>query len=201
MGRQQEWFQQLKELSKFAQDEAFHLVVQTKIPLFQEIKRTMSSEAIAMCVEDKYFWFNSGALKDCRRPFWVPREASPSFSDKIKMIADQHSTTWLFDTESLLCDGSGCSTHTEDNVGLYRDQESHLSKWGQLLLSPHFAALLERLPGPPPPPGSAEASTKEPAKKAAKGGGPGAAPAATAGPAAASAAKRPSAAPSSSKEA
>ena len=205
MGRQQEWFQQLTELSKFAQDEAFHLVVQTKIPLFQEIKRTMSRESINMCVGAKYFWFNSGALKDCRRPFWVPREGSPSFSDKLKRIADQHNTTWLFDTESLLCDGSGCSTHTEDNVRLYRDQESHLSKWGQLLLSPHFAALLERLPGPPPPPGSAEASTKEAAKeaakKAAKGGGPGAAPAATAGPAAASAAKRPSAAPSSSKEA
>ena len=103
-----------------------------------------------MCITAKYYWFNHGSLKDCRRPFWVPREHSPSFSDKIKTIADQQNNTWVFDTESLLCDGSGCSTHTEDNVRLYRDDQSHLSKWGQLLLSPHFAALLERLPDPPP---------------------------------------------------
>ena len=150
MGRQQEWFKQLKQLSKFAEDEDFHLIVQTKIPLFRDIKQRMSREAITMCITAKYYWFNHGSLKDCRRPFWVPREHSPSFSDKIKTIADQQNNTWVFDTESLLCDGSGCSTHTEDNVRLYRDDQSHLSKWGQLLLSPHFAALLERLPDPPP---------------------------------------------------
>ena len=160
MGRQEEWFQQLKELSKFAQDEAFHLVVQTKIPLFHAIQQSMSKEEIALCVTSRHFWFNSGALKDCSRPFWVPREASSSFSGKIKALADQYNTTWVFDVESLLCDSSGCSTHTKDNVRLYRDGESHLSKWGQLLLSPHFAALLDRLPDPPPLPATVAPKNK-----------------------------------------
>ena len=220
MGRQPEWFKQLEELSKFAEDEAFHLVVQTKIPLFQEIKQSMSREAITLCITARHYWFNSGALKDCSRPFWVPREESPSFTENIKAIADQHNTTWLFDVENLLCDGSGCSTHTEDNVRLYRDQESHLSKWGQLLLSPHFAALLDRLPDPPPLPasptppeksgggGSDKAKASKGEGAAAPAAGPAAAgvaatpprgaPAAAADPVRAAAKKPPSPTPSSS---
>ena len=146
--RQQEWFQQLKQLSKFAEDEAFYLVVLTKVPLFKEIKQSLSAEAISLCILSGHYWFNSGALKECSRPFWVRRETSPSFSDRIKANT-QYNTTWLFDVENLLCDSSGCSTHTEDNVRLYRDPESHLSKWGQLLLSPHFSTLVDSLPKPP----------------------------------------------------
>ena len=176
MGRQKEWFQQLEELSKFAQDEAFHLVVQTKIPLFHAIKQSMSKDKIALCTTSRHYWFNSGALKDCSRQFWVPNDSSPSFTEKVKAIADKYNTTWLFDVEKILCNDSGCSTHTEDNVRLYRDQESHLSKWGQLLLSPHFAALLDRLPDPPPGPVSQTPPEKSGGggsdkEKASKGGG------------------------------